>query len=60
MTNYDGRAGAVFDIMRDSPGLSSNEPSLVGFSIVDVRTAMPILFVYSQASAIHLERISCS
>ena len=60
MTNYNGSRAAVFDIVRDAPGLSGNEPILVGFSIVDARTAMPILLVYRQASSIRLERISCS
>ena len=60
MTNYDGSRAAVFDIVGDSPGLSNRGPALVGFSIVDARTAMPLLLVYEQASSIRLERISCS
>jgi hypothetical protein len=65
VANYNGTSAAILDLQRNVPGLPDYGPILMGFSIVDAQTAMPILKVFrtgnpGQYTQSRLEQISCS
>jgi len=54
---YRGKRVAVLDLLHTRP---SGNTVVVGFSLVDVQTALPIDLVFNSGSSIHLEQVSCS
>ena len=60
LTQVDGVDAAVFDLTRIFPNHPEYGPSLVGFSVVDLRTMMPIRLVLDAGTQVRLERTSCT
>jgi hypothetical protein len=60
ITDYHGVRAAVFDLTRDPPPGSTLRPLLVGFNIVDIRTAMPLYVGFKLGSTIQFRQIACS
>jgi len=58
ITNYNGAESAVVDLQRTVPSLG-NETVTVGFSIIDVKTALPLLQTISSGNGSIRQQISC-
>jgi hypothetical protein len=59
VTRYGGKTAAVLDIEREMAAFKDRGPILIGMSIVDLRTSMPLLTVLDVGSHLRFEQIGC-
>ena len=57
--DYQGNQVALLDLSRKMPGFENRGPIIVGFSLVDIRTSLPVLTVFDAGFHRTLERVSC-
>jgi hypothetical protein len=56
---YKGRGVAILDLVRTLESHPELGPVTVGFSVTELSTMMPVLFVLDAGWKVHLERSSC-
>lgn len=59
-TLFGGIRAGVLDLVRTQVTLPQYGPTVVGFSVVDLTTMLPLIVVIDSGSTYQLERISCS
>ena len=58
--DYNGTPAALLDLTRKMPGLESRGGILVGYSVVELRTGLPLLTAFDAGSHNKLQRHYCS
>ena len=57
-SSYLGKDVAIIDLERKIPSIG-NKVIIVGFNVIDITTAMPLLSVFKAGTETHLRQISC-
>lgn len=59
VASYEGRAVAVFDLVRTFDSAPQIGPVTIGFQVADLSTMMPVLFVLDAGWKLRLRRLGC-
>ena len=57
-TTYRGREGLVLDLVRLMPTMG-DRPIVVGYTVMDAKTALPLVTTLQLGSRYHLEQRGC-